>query len=88
MLPHILIELFLWVIQSDFNAGKANQDAKVILSHVRRWKSDKVFFNKAKKFFQIESINNVANKERSDQSLNTRGAPQILEMIWKDKRRR
>lgn len=55
-----------------------------LLAHVRRWKSDKHFFSKAKKIFEVSDIT-VAVDPNAAAGSHTSGAPRLFRLSSKRK---
>jgi hypothetical protein len=51
---------------------------RLVLAHVRRWKSDKLFFQRARKLFAIEDITCAVDPQAGFHSSHTKGARRLF----------
>ena len=56
---------------------------RVLLAHVRRWKSDKAFFQAARKLFIIEDISIAIDPQACARSSHARGALRLFQLTRK-----
>ncbi|KAK9819756.1 hypothetical protein WJX72_002004 [[Myrmecia] bisecta] len=70
-----LFEPLLSTLKSLGNLG-----TQILLAHVRRWKSDKHFFSKARQSFTVTDITHTVDAGAADCSSRTRGAMRLFQL--------
>ena len=53
---------------------------RILLSHVRRWKSDKIFFQQARKLWDVTDISECLDPTAKQTASHSRGALRLFEL--------